>query len=154
MSFSALPELGGGGGIRTPGSFRFNGFQDRRIRPLCHPSGVGQKLMSIGRTGGIRTPNRRFWRPLLYQLNYRPTKGLYPSRARLHIARVKTDYSTTSATRPDPIVRPPSRIAKVSPCSIATGLPSSTATVTRSPGITISMSPSSVNEPVTSVVLK
>ena len=25
-------------GIRTPGSFHFNGFQDRRIRPLCHPS--------------------------------------------------------------------------------------------------------------------
>src|SRR5690606_17666395 len=27
-----------GGGIRTPGTFRFNGFQDRRIRPLCHSS--------------------------------------------------------------------------------------------------------------------
>ena len=31
-------------------------------------------VKSIGRTGGIRTPNRRFWRPLLYQLNYRPTR--------------------------------------------------------------------------------
>ena len=31
-------------------------------------------VKSIGRTGGIRTPNRRFWRPLLYQLNYRPTQ--------------------------------------------------------------------------------
>ena len=30
---------GGGGGIRTPGTSRFNGFQDRRNRPLCHPSG-------------------------------------------------------------------------------------------------------------------
>jgi len=87
-------------------------------------------------------------------LNYRPTQGLYPPRARLHVAREKINYSTTSATRPEPIVRPPSRIAKVSPCSIATGLPSSTATVTRSPGITISMSPSNVKEPVTSVVLK
>src|SRR5690606_40175965 len=27
-----------GGGIRTPGTLRFNGFQDRRIRPLCHSS--------------------------------------------------------------------------------------------------------------------
>lgn len=30
---------GGRRGIRTPGSFHFNGFQDRRIRPLCHLSG-------------------------------------------------------------------------------------------------------------------
>ena len=29
---------GGEGGIRTPGSFRPNGFQDRRDRPLCHLS--------------------------------------------------------------------------------------------------------------------
>ena len=35
-------------------------------------------VKSIGRTGGIRTPNRRFWRPLLYQLNYRPTQGSHP----------------------------------------------------------------------------
>jgi hypothetical protein len=27
-----------GGGIRTPGTSRYNGFQDRRIRPLCHSS--------------------------------------------------------------------------------------------------------------------
>ena len=25
-------------GIRTPGTSLFNGFQDRRIRPLCHLS--------------------------------------------------------------------------------------------------------------------
>jgi hypothetical protein len=25
-------------GIRTPGTSRYNGFQDRRIRPLCHLS--------------------------------------------------------------------------------------------------------------------
>jgi hypothetical protein len=30
--------LCGGRGIRTPGDLRLNGFQDRRIRPLCHPS--------------------------------------------------------------------------------------------------------------------
>ena len=33
-----LGALGGRRGIRTPGSFHFNGFQDRRIKPLCHPS--------------------------------------------------------------------------------------------------------------------
>ena len=31
--------LCGGRGIRTPGTLRYNGFQDRRIRPLCHSSG-------------------------------------------------------------------------------------------------------------------
>lgn len=30
--------LGRGGGIRTPGTSRYNGFQDRRDRPLCHSS--------------------------------------------------------------------------------------------------------------------
>jgi hypothetical protein len=29
---------GGGSGIRTHGHLRVSGFQDRRIRPLCHPS--------------------------------------------------------------------------------------------------------------------
>ena len=28
----------GGGGIRTHGPLRVSGFQDRRNRPLCHPS--------------------------------------------------------------------------------------------------------------------
>ena len=31
-------ETGGEGGIRTPGTFRPNGFQDHRDRPLCHLS--------------------------------------------------------------------------------------------------------------------
>ena len=30
--------ISGEGGIRTPGSSHFNGFQDRRNRPLCHLS--------------------------------------------------------------------------------------------------------------------
>ena len=31
--------LSGERGIRTPGPVTVNGFQDRRIRPLCHLSG-------------------------------------------------------------------------------------------------------------------
>ncbi len=31
-------SLGGRRGIRTPGASQLNGFQDRRNRPLCHPS--------------------------------------------------------------------------------------------------------------------
>lgn len=38
--FSSFEEKnGGGGGIRTPGTLRLSGFQDRRDRPLCHLSG-------------------------------------------------------------------------------------------------------------------
>ena len=33
----------GEGGIRTPGTSQFNGFQDRRNRPLCHLSKCGRK---------------------------------------------------------------------------------------------------------------
>jgi hypothetical protein len=35
---SATLRFGGGGGIRTHGALRLSGFQDRRDRPLCHPS--------------------------------------------------------------------------------------------------------------------
>ena len=34
--------VGGERGIRTPGKLPFNGFQDRRIRPLCHLSEKAQ----------------------------------------------------------------------------------------------------------------
>ncbi len=34
-------------GIRTPGNLRFNGFQDRRIRPLCHLSGCKINVPSL-----------------------------------------------------------------------------------------------------------
>ena len=31
-------------GIRTPGGVTLNGFQDRRIRPLCHLSGANVRF--------------------------------------------------------------------------------------------------------------
>ena len=34
----AVLLYGGGPGIRTPGTSRFNGFQDRRFRPLSQPT--------------------------------------------------------------------------------------------------------------------
>ncbi len=33
------PKRNGGGGIRTPGTLRYNGFQDRHLQPLGHSSG-------------------------------------------------------------------------------------------------------------------
>lgn len=34
-------------GIRTPGGVTLNGFQDRRIRPLCHLSGANIRSQSL-----------------------------------------------------------------------------------------------------------
>ncbi len=64
------------------------------------------------------------------------------------------NYSMIVATRPDPTVRPPSRIANVRPCSIATGWMSSIVISTLSPGMHISVPAGSSQTPVTSVVLK
>ena len=61
-------------------------------------------------------------------------------------------YSTISVMAPDPTVRPPSRIAKRSPFSNATGVINSTSIATLSPGITISTPSGNVATPVTSVV--
>ena len=37
--FGNVSALAGGErGIRTPGTFRYNGFQDRRFKPLSHLS--------------------------------------------------------------------------------------------------------------------
>jgi len=51
-------------------------------------------------------------------------------------------------------VRPPSRIAKRCPFSIATGFCNSISTETLSPGMTISTPVAKVNVPVTSLVRK
>ena len=59
-----------------------------------------------------------------------------------------------SATVPAPTVRPPSRMAKRSPFSSATGVISSIARLTLSPGITISTPSGNSADPVTSVVRK
>src|SRR5688572_23331043 len=61
-------------------------------------------------------------------------------------------YSTISEMVPAPTVRPPSRMAKRLPFSIATGTMSSAEIVVLSPGITISTPAGRLSEPVTSVV--
>ena len=63
-------------------------------------------------------------------------------------------YSMIVATRPDPTVRPPSRIANVRPCSIAIGWISSIVISTLSPGMHISVPSGRLITPVISVVLK
>ena len=63
-------------------------------------------------------------------------------------------YSMIVATRPDPTVRPPSRIAKVRPWLIAIGWISSIVISMLSPGMHISVPSGSSQTPVTSVVRK
>src|SRR5581483_5397391 len=63
-------------------------------------------------------------------------------------------YSKILVTTPAPTVRPPSRIAKRSPSSMAIGVMSSTFTWTLSPGVTISVPSGRVQTPGTSVVRK
>ncbi len=63
-------------------------------------------------------------------------------------------YSIIVATRPDPTVRPPSRIANVRPWLIAIGWMSSIVISTLSPGMHISVPAGRLHTPVTSVVLK
>ena len=63
-------------------------------------------------------------------------------------------YSITSVIVPAPTVRPPSRIAKRNPFSIAIGVINSIDSATLSPGITISTPSGKLATPVTSVVRK
>src|SRR5690554_1830083 len=63
-------------------------------------------------------------------------------------------YSMILDTTPAPTVRPPSRIAKRRPSSMAIGAIRVTVIFTLSPGITISTPSGSSQEPVTSVVRK
>src|SRR5512139_1104657 len=63
-----------------------------------------------------------------------------------------SDHLVILVTRPAPTVRPPSRIAKRRPSSMAIGWMSSTVISVLSPGITISVPSGRAMAPVTSVV--
>ena len=63
-------------------------------------------------------------------------------------------YSMMLVTTPEPTVRPPSRMAKRSPCSMAMGVISLIVMRMLSPGMTISTPSGSSIVPVTSVVRK
>src|SRR5450432_4855538 len=72
-------------------------------------------LGESGRGGGNRTPNQRFWRPLLYQLSYTPVVISFRRHSRdpqkeprqRRSEEVGDAYSMISVTRPAPMVRPP-----------------------------------------------
>jgi hypothetical protein len=127
--------------------------------------GHGWKSGDGGRGGGTRTPNQRFWRPLLYQLSYTPVvmilfllddtaeapKGALGSVGR---KRLTDAYSMISVIRPAPMVRPPSRMANFWVFSMAIGTMRSMSTAMLSPGMIISTPFGRLTIPVTSVVRK
>ena len=88
---------------------------------------------------------------MIYIINIINKKTAPISRSSFKFMLLVLYYSTILSTTPAPSVRPPSLIANLIPCSIATGAINSTSITTLSPGITIS--PSNLIEPVTSVVL-
>ena len=53
-------------GIRTRDLF----LTKEVLYRLSYVSGPRAAPLSSSRSGGNRTPNRRFWRPVLYQLSY------------------------------------------------------------------------------------
>ena len=59
-----MQNNGGEGGIRTHGRLPFNGFQDRRFRPLSHLSRFGALIIPSGGAGSQRQRVR--------DLGYRP----------------------------------------------------------------------------------
>ena len=67
---------------------------------------------------------------------------------------MRANYSLMPMTTPEPTVRPPSRMAKRRPFSMAMGVISSTSMSTLSPGMHISVPSGRVMMPVTSVVRK
>ena len=107
-----------------------------------------------GRSGGARTPSPRFWRPVLYQLSYTPKCSVPDNKTHKSPFVDRRPYLMTVATTPAPTVRPPSRIAKRRPSSIAIGAINVTVIAMLSPGITISVPSGNTTDPVTSVVRK
>src|SRR5215831_3511730 len=65
------------------------GQPNRRVQPT-----------GTGRAGGTRTPNRRFWRPGLYQLSYCPPDCNHQSVRRAHPFRRTVPRQTQHETKP------------------------------------------------------
>src|SRR5690606_23078622 len=82
-----------------------------------------------------------------------PVNSGWANPRRIRPAR-RLYYFVILLTTPEPTVRPPSRIAKRRPSSIAIGAISLTPIVTLSPGMTISVPSGRITSPVTSVVRK
>ena len=116
----------------------------------------GQRRRTQGRPGHAR-PGRRGEPDLLLQdrrIGPGMRKGPDAAFASGPLAGTASGHLVILVTRPAPTVRPPSRIAKRRPSSMAIGWMSSTDISVVSPGMTISVPSGSLTTPVTSVVRK
>ena len=135
--------------MSTSGSSYFRTFTIRRLRPSSRQLRLNRRHIGL---------NTHFlFSPLSLLPEYIPQYKKRPE--------ILSDFPVSSSfsglpyfrifdTTPAPTVRPPSRIAKRKPSSIATGAISFAVIVMLSPGITISVPSGSSIEPVTSVVRK
>src|SRR5690606_38595844 len=114
-------------------------------RPRILRDRDGDRGPDSGRTLG-RTPGRPRKTP-----NGAAPEGATPLA---QISGDSANHLMILVTRPAPTVRPPSRIAKRRPSSMATGWISLTLISVLSPGMTISVPSGRVTTPVTSVVRK
>ena len=152
-------------GSPTPSWWRLPGLGLARGEPaaaagvgqhLAHPPAVlGQLVVAGGRGArgsGIGTVILPPVSPRTMQRG--PGPGRVRGRSGGSAGRPAADHLVILVTRPAPTVRPPSRIAKRRPSSMAIGWISSTDISVLSPGMTISVPSGRVTTPVTSVVRK
>jgi hypothetical protein len=136
-------------------SFRsLDNFGDN-TRANCSPTNLFGLRPHPSRESG---PPFKTWRSNLLRKSVASLRCTYPytknpANAGLFVSIIET-YSIILATTPAPTVRPPSRIAKRKPSSIAIGAIKVTSIWMLSPGITISTPSGSSQAPVTSVVRK
>ena len=147
--------------------------QKQKPAPFCgfpRTGGLHQNLLQPGRIPVGPAPIRLAGlsgkpriRPIFPQLHNAPggqENGPAPPGNRAEFppglcpVRRSPDYLVILATTPEPTVRPPSRIAKRRPSSMAIGAISLTPIFTLSPGMTISVPSGRITSPVTSVVRK
>ena len=122
-----------------------------RIDPL--PDNPRKPGNSLSARGAATLPARKQDCALIKRQGPAPlTRGAGPAFA--NRPRPEANYFVMLATTPEPTVRPPSRMAKRRPSSMAIGAISLTEMVTLSPGITISVPSGRITSPVTSVVRK
>ncbi len=121
----------------------------RGWRSIRQPRPNNSNSASPVTTGSNSVKRCSCWSARSRAMQRRPGSAVNPP-----IPAFDVNYSIIFATTPAPTVRPPSRIAKRRPSSIAIGAISSTTICTLSPGITISVPSGSSTAPVTSVVRK
>ena len=92
----SFPASGGGGGIRTRGTFPFSGFQDRCNKPLYHPS---NSLLASLRCPGL-------WKLYIPRIHARLSAGSHESNASDHVHSTQLRRRSSTSRK---IFRKPAR---------------------------------------------